>query len=108
MKNLLVILMLGAGFVTTASALDDINNISDQCILDASNITNAMYQNVPHGIITTDGISVIHVYADAYISAPGICNDGADYRIDGGKHIDRGIVEWQAGNWTNTIKLDNK
>ena len=107
MKKLLVILMSVTLFVTTASALDDINNISNQCRLDASNITNAIYQNVPHEITTTDGISVMHVDADAYISAPLICNDAAVYRIDGGKHLANGTVEWQAGDWIDTIKLDH-
>ena len=47
MKKLLIILMLGAGFVTTASALDDTDNVLNQCLLDASSITNAINLTFP-------------------------------------------------------------
>ena len=109
MKKLLVTLLLGAGFVTTASALDGTENLLNQCLLDASSITNAINQNILHQITVNNSFFVIHVDSDSYVVKGHLdCNDKAVYvyTIDDGKLTAPGTVEWQAGKWENTIVLN--
>ena len=108
MKKILVILMLGAGFVTVASAderLDCPNNPSNQCCIDVSSIQSAINRSTtqPQSIKTTDNYTVVGILAH-------LTNDGTDDT----KCKDMALslaqnkttvayFQWQPGEWVTTI-----
>ena len=105
MKKLLVILMLGAGFVTTASAdpRNCLPNALNQCCIDVSNIQSAIINN--DGIITNDGYKVLNIDVDLIndgtSSATTVCIDKA-VAIKYSVEIE-GEFAWVPGNWAKTI-----
>ena len=107
MKKLLVILMLGAGFVTTASAgpRNCLPNDLNQCCIDVSNIQSAINQNSPAGITTKDGYKVLNIEVDltndATSSATTVCIDRAFAIKDGGEIV--GVFAWVPGKLAGTI-----
>ena len=110
MKKLLVTLLLGAGFVTTASALTPLicsTNPTNQCCVDEVNIWNTIVQARGHAIITTDK------YVLAFVSTT-LSNDATDgsWCVDDGVYVvnDRATTHlpftWKPGAWATTIKSD--
>ena len=111
MKKLLMILMIGAGFVTVASAnqslVCDLSHPNCQCCLDVLNIQGTINHAISQAIITQDGNRL------AWVDEESVINDG----IDGTNCIDNGIyfdangqphnqvlVTWVPGNWLHSIR----
>ena len=105
MKKLLVILMLGAGFVTVASAgeLYCTSKSSNQCCID--------FQNMQVVLATNDVLYTTDFYA-IFSMDPQLVNDGShdtkcknwDYYNIGDQWFN-GLFEWQPGAWDSTIKF---
>ena len=98
MKNLLVILMLGAGFVRVASAdpLDCNTNPTNQCCIDVVNVQKVINQNIGAGYPTTDGYYVVRIAYDLINDATGsarqVCISKASVFKDG--NFADGEVVW--------------
>ena len=110
MKKLLVILMLGAGFVTVASAdepLDCTTNPTNQCCVDSSNLLDTINHEEQHTIVTQDGHYL------AFVNTSSLVNDGvplATWCEDSGVYVDPHIpttsvvVTWLPGDWVHSIR----
>ena len=106
MKKLLVILMLGAGLVTVASAdnsLDCTNNTTNLCCIDVASIQSAISQSTTHTVATSD-------YYNLYGVLTSVNNDGTDgnnckdiagYYNNGRKY--GAEFQWLPGDWAYTI-----
>ena len=109
MKKLIVIVMAVVGFVTVASADEQLtctNGSPNQCCIDLSNIQSAISQALTHTIITTDNYPILFATTDLYNDDAGNCKDLALYFID---RAPKGVAffEWQPGNWANTIAMSS-
>ena len=109
MKKLLVLLMLGAGFVTTASAEPVDCNVwpTSLCCTDRSSIENAIYQAPTHAILTPDKYSVTGLEIVLLNDGENHmgCQDIASYRIQGQSKLNQAVFLWQPGDWINTIQF---
>ena len=110
MKKLLVILMVGAGFVTVASALEPLDcntNTTNQCCIDLHSIVSALNQSPTNSITTTDKYDVLGVDL-------GLINDGTDVDngcLDWAAYNQNGkrngaVFQWAPGYWQSTIAYD--
>ena len=112
MKKLLVILMLGAGFVTVASAdnsrdctTDTTNN---QCCVDVSALQSAFNQT-PYYVKAIVGDGNVTRPISTTLTNDGTdgewCKDEARYVVGNQPPINAEVF-WQPGNWVNSIQLD--
>ena len=104
MKTLLVILMLGAGLVTVASAdqlLDCTNNNLNKCCIDVHSIQSAIANSPTHGIKIDDNLSLVALNSDL-TNSYGICR-GTGGWIQNVNITDSGLVAWKQGDWADTI-----
>ena len=110
MKKILVMLMLGAGFVTVTSALEPLDctkTTTNQCCVDVHSIESAINHSPNYSITTTDNYEVLGV-------SPVLVNDGTDvdngcldyavYKPDGEKTV--AVFQWAPGYWVDTIAYD--
>ena len=107
MKKLLVILMLGAGFVTVASAepVDCTNNNTDSCCIDVHNMQSAIAAN-PNAVTTSDGLSIISTLSEGLDEASNNnCWDSVTFVSVPTKSHLPGIANWTPGQWTNTLNV---
>ena len=105
MKKLLVILMLGAGFVTVAAAdqLNCNNTSTNQCCDDIGYMYDAAADN--GGVIPAmDGDSV--TWLSAQLTKDGtsdsLCATTAHYTSSDETHH-RGTCQWQPGDWRPSL-----
>ena len=104
MKKLLVILMLGAGLVTVASAAQNHCNIdpSNQCCIDVSQMSNEMANLPNHAIRSSDGYYV--TMFSQILEAGGVtCEDEALYSIIPGQTTQTGNFQWTAGQYSDRL-----
>ena len=104
MKKLLVILMLGAGFVTTASANTPLicsTNPTNQCCVDEVNVQNKIDTSQGKGVPISGGYNVVNLNVDLDDDgSDGVCRDSAGAIKDG--NFANGEVKWAPNNWDNT------
>ena len=106
MKKLLVILMLGAGFVTVASAdepLDCNNNNSNPCCNDVVYVQNLLAQQKGSGVPLLDGYNVLNIQYKLVNSDLFTCIDTAEAVRDG--KVVYGDVKWSTGDWPETAEF---
>ena len=108
MKKILVILLLGAGFVTVASAntpLDCTNNTTNPCCVDVQNINQIILDSVKSGqgyVLTTDDYMLSSLKVQL-IDTVSTCEDEATYLIDG-TSTGQAVFSWVPGDWDRSIK----
>ena len=109
MEKILVILMLGAGFVTVASAtepLDCTTNPTNQCCDDSLNLGIAINITPGNRVTTLDG----HLLE--WIDSSSLVNDGVPLGTwceDNGVYTDTNpathvVVTWLPGDWVHSIR----
>ena len=102
-KKLLLVLV--AGFVTVASAkksLDCTNNTTNQCCIDVHSIQSAIVNSPTHAIKIDGNLSLVALKSDL-TSSYRSCVGMGGWSEDGTN--DSGLVEWQHGDWVDTIFL---
>ena len=105
MKKLLVILMLGAGFVTVASASVDCNisPSSSPCCDDLAE----MSQSFPDGgVKTNDGYTINSLNPQLIADGAPLCLTNGNYSIQD-IHVGIGTFGWERGDWQGTIHCEN-
>ena len=110
MKKLLVILMLGAGLVSVASADEPLvcsTNPTNQCCVDVSDLQDTINHEENQTIVTQDG-HYLHL-----VTTSSLVNDGvplATWCEDKGVYVDPGnppnyvVVTWLPGDWVHSIR----
>ena len=103
MKKLLVILMLGAGFVTTASAkpYNCLNADKNLCCVDEAYAQNKIEKNAPAGLPITDGYNVLTLNVDlADDGSDGVClSQAGAYKDNNPDTFANGNAKWSPNNW---------
>ena len=106
MKKLLLILMLGAGFVSVASATVDcsVSPSSNPCCDDVAYIQRTLEWK--GSFLSGDGSFKVTSVSNQIDDVSPYCVDSGQYKPRAGGKVQNGVFRWDLGNASGTLQLN--